>query len=105
VVLGEEEIHAACDRLSYDDESRRLVLYGNVRLGWRRQGQQSKQVDGQKVVIDRRTRTFQVEGPGSIGLAVPMLGPVPIALSFGFPDLEEQHERQQVFNFFLGFTR
>ncbi len=36
---------------------------------------------------------------------VPMLGPVPIALDFGFPVVRAATDQQQVFNFFMGFSR
>ena len=38
-------------------------------------------------------------------IQVPMLGPAPIALDFGFPINKSSTDREQVFNFFMGFTR
>ena len=40
-----------------------------------------------------------------VRFVVPMLGPVPIALDFGFPIVRASTDRQQVFNFFMGFNR
>jgi outer membrane protein insertion porin family len=37
--------------------------------------------------------------------AVPVLGPVPIALDFGFPIVKEPPADEQVFNFWMGFFR
>jgi outer membrane protein insertion porin family len=40
-----------------------------------------------------------------IRFTVPMLGPVPIALDFGFPVVKPPGDITQVFNFWMGFTR
>jgi outer membrane protein insertion porin family len=40
-----------------------------------------------------------------VRFTVPMLGPVPIALDFGFPVVKPPGDIQQVFNFWMGFTR
>jgi outer membrane protein assembly complex protein YaeT len=40
-----------------------------------------------------------------IRFVVPMLGPVPIALDFGFPINKGPADNTQVFNFWMGFTR
>jgi outer membrane protein insertion porin family len=40
-----------------------------------------------------------------IRFTVPMLGPVPIALDFGFPVVTPPGDIKQVFNFWMGFTR
>ena len=39
-----------------------------------------------------------------IRFTVPMLGPVPIALDFGFPVVKPPGDLQQIFNFWMGFT-
>jgi hypothetical protein len=101
LVRGDEEFQAVAKSMSYEEDSRRLVLEGDVRVWKRRQGKQPEELQGRRMIIDRKTGTVRVEGPGRIGLAVPMLGPVPVALDFGFPVIE----KQQVFSFFLGFTR
>ena len=38
-------------------------------------------------------------------IVVPMLGPVPIALDFGFPIVKGPDDNTQVFSFWLGFFR
>ena len=116
-VFGGREVHAVAERMSYDDESKRLVLEGNVRVQ-QRQGQEKEEVRCRKMVIDRRSGTMKIEGlgalksgamkvqgPAGVRFAVPMLGPVPISLDFGFPVARDVGDNQQVLNFFLGFTR
>jgi outer membrane protein insertion porin family len=36
-------------------------------------------------------------------IVVPMLGPVPIALDFGFPIVQAPFDNKQLFSFWLGF--
>jgi RNA polymerase sigma factor (sigma-70 family) len=48
--------------------------------------------------------TYRVSAGFGVRFVVPMLGPVPIALDFGFPIVPHATE-QQVFNFWLGFMR
>jgi outer membrane protein assembly complex protein YaeT len=40
-----------------------------------------------------------------VRFVVPMLGPVPIALDFGFPIVKGPFDNTQVFNFWMGFSR
>jgi len=40
-----------------------------------------------------------------LSLVVPIIGPVPIALDFGFPVVKADTDRTQVFNFWMGFFR
>jgi outer membrane protein assembly complex protein YaeT len=40
-----------------------------------------------------------------VRFTVPMLGPVPIALDFGFPVVKPPGDIQQIFNFWMGFSR
>jgi RNA polymerase sigma factor (sigma-70 family) len=103
-VLGNEQINAVADRMSYDEASRRLVLEGRVRVQ-RRRGNEREDIECQRMVIDRKSGTVKIEGARSIGLALPMFGPAPVALDFGFPITRDARDREQVFNFFLGFTR
>jgi outer membrane protein assembly complex protein YaeT len=49
--------------------------------------------------------TFRVSAGFGIRFVVPMLGPVPIALDFGFPIVKGKNDQEQIFNFFMGFTR
>jgi outer membrane protein assembly complex protein YaeT len=48
---------------------------------------------------------YRVSVGFGIRFVVPMLGPVPIALDFGFPIVSGPHDQQQVFNFFMGWQR
>jgi outer membrane protein insertion porin family len=36
---------------------------------------------------------------------VPLMGPVPIALDFGFPIVKSPTDRNQIFSFYLGFYK
>jgi RNA polymerase sigma factor (sigma-70 family) len=105
MVRGDEEFQAVANSMNYEEDTKRLVLEGDVRLRQRRQGKESHDIQGQRMVIDRKTGTVRVEGAGRIGLAVPMLGPVPVALDLGFPVIKEPNDSRQVFNYFLGFSR
>jgi RNA polymerase sigma-70 factor (ECF subfamily) len=105
LVGGDEEFQAVANKMSYDDDSKQMILIGDVRVRQRRQGKESHDIQGSRMIIDRKTGMVRVEGAGRIGLAVPMLGPVPVALDLGFPVIKDPNDRQQVFNFFLGFTR
>jgi RNA polymerase sigma factor (sigma-70 family) len=49
------------------------------------------------------TKDYRVSAGFGLRLVVPMLGPVPIALDFGFPIVKERDEREQIFNFWIGF--
>jgi outer membrane protein assembly complex protein YaeT len=49
--------------------------------------------------------TYRVSAGFGVRFVIPMLGPVPIALDFGFPIVRGKADREQVFNFFMGFTR
>jgi RNA polymerase sigma factor (sigma-70 family) len=100
-----EEFLAVANRMTYDEDGQRLVLEGDVRVRQRRQGKEVQEIQGGRMVIDRKSGKMSVEGAGKIGLAVPVLGPNPIALDLGFPIAKDLHEQQQVFSFFLGFTR
>jgi outer membrane protein assembly complex protein YaeT len=48
---------------------------------------------------------YRVSVGFGVRFVVPMLGPVPIALDFGFPIVKAPSDVQQVFNFFMGFSR
>ena len=45
--------------------------------------------------------------PAGVGLriVVPMMGPVPIALDFGFPIVRGPDDREQIFSFWVGLFR
>jgi outer membrane protein assembly factor BamA len=202
-MMDGEELYAVAQRMTYDEDSRRLVLEGNVKVQ-RRRGRQTEHIECKTMVIDRKARSIKVVGGGQVrskpdgpnkdvlvnvqesstgslmfgvgvnsnaGLegsivlnernfdvtrpatrcddldsgrafrgagqegriervpgtqtpcytvnfvdsgtvtvghgvrvVVPMLGPVPISLNFGFPIVKDKSELEQVFNFFMGFT-
>ncbi len=49
--------------------------------------------------------TYRVSAGFGVRFVVPMLGPMPIALDFGFPIVRANGDQTQVFNFFMGWTR
>jgi outer membrane protein assembly complex protein YaeT len=46
---------------------------------------------------------YRIAAGAGLRLVVPMLGPVPIALDFGFPIVKGDQDRTQVFSFWVGF--
>jgi outer membrane protein assembly complex protein YaeT len=48
---------------------------------------------------------YRVSAGFGVRFTVPMLGPVPIALDFGFPIVKGPFDNTQVFNFWMGFFR
>jgi len=58
--------------------------------------------------VSRRINDFDnyaVTAGFGLRFTVPMLGPVPIALDFGFPIVKPAGDITQVFNFWMGFSR
>jgi outer membrane protein insertion porin family len=47
--------------------------------------------------------TYRVAAGVGLRIVVPMLGPVPIALDFGFPIVKAATDNKQMFSFWLGF--
>jgi outer membrane protein insertion porin family len=47
---------------------------------------------GRRLVLERR-------------IAIPMMGPVPLAFDFAFPITSEPGDREQVFSFYVGINR
>jgi hypothetical protein len=114
------ELRASADRMSYNEESSALILeaFGGRRVRVEKRSdpdQKPEVIEAEKVTLNRKTGVIEVQGTGKIEpaaartggahLAVPMLGPVPIALDFGFPVEKRREENQQIFNFYSGFTR
>ncbi|OAI53537.1 hypothetical protein AYO44_15875 [Planctomycetaceae bacterium SCGC AG-212-F19] len=60
-------------------------------------------VDSGTVEPDVRLGTYRVTAGVGLRIVVPMLGPVPIALDFGFPIVKAPTDNKQVFSFWLGF--
>jgi len=62
-------------------------------------------VDSGTVESKLDIRDYRVSAGFGLRFVVPMLGPVPIALDFGFPIVRASTDNNQVFSFFMGFTR
>jgi outer membrane protein assembly complex protein YaeT len=50
-------------------------------------------------------RDYRVAVGTGLRFTIPMMGPMPIALDFGFPIVKTDTDRQQIFSFFVGFFR
>jgi outer membrane protein insertion porin family len=48
---------------------------------------------------------YRVAAGVGVRITVPMMGPVPIALDFGFPIVKAHPDREQIFSFWVGFFR
>ena len=48
---------------------------------------------------------FRVSVGGGLRIAVPQMGPVPIALDWAFPIVKEETDIRQMFSFYIGLTR
>ena len=48
-------------------------------------------------------KDYRVTAGFGVRIQVPMFGPVPIALDFGFPINKGPEDKKQVFSFWLGF--
>jgi outer membrane protein insertion porin family len=60
-------------------------------------------VDSGTVENSVEIRDYRVAAGFGLRIQVPMLGPVPIALDFGFPIVKGPEDRTQVFSFWVGF--
>ena len=54
-----------------------------------------------KVSLDN----FRLSIGAGLRITVPAMGPVPIALDFAYPILQESFDRKQVFSFYVGINR
>jgi outer membrane protein assembly complex protein YaeT len=61
-------------------------------------------VDSGTVEQNVEIKNYRVSAGFGIRFVVPMLGPVPIALDFGFPIVKKDGDKEQVFSFQLGWT-
>ena len=52
-----------------------------------------------------KIENYRVSAGVGARFVVPMMGPVPIALDFGFPIVKAETDRNQMFQFWLGFFR
>ena len=64
-------------------------------------------VDGGTVepTVSQWTDKYRVAAGFGLRIAMPMMGPAPIALDFGFPIVKEPGDQTQVFSFFRGLSR
>jgi outer membrane protein assembly complex protein YaeT len=60
-------------------------------------------VDSGTVETDVAIRNYRVAAGFGLRIVVPMMGPLPIALDFGFPIVKAPEDRDQVFSFWVGF--
>ncbi|MCS6849775.1 MAG: outer membrane protein assembly factor BamA [Gemmataceae bacterium] len=60
-------------------------------------------VDSGTVEDSVEIRDYRVAAGLGLRIVVPMLGPVPIALDFGFPIVKKDTDREQLFSFWVGF--
>jgi outer membrane protein insertion porin family len=60
-------------------------------------------VDSGTVEPQVEIKDYRVSAGFGVRFVVPMLGPVPIALDFGFPIVKGPGDKEQVFSFWLGF--
>ena len=62
-------------------------------------------VDSGTVESKLSIHDYRVSAGFGLRITVPMLGPVPIALDFGFPIVKAQTDRTQLFSFWVGLYR
>jgi outer membrane protein insertion porin family len=54
---------------------------------------------------DVSLRNYRVSAGFGLRIVVPMMGPVPIALDFGFPIVHAPNDENQLFSFYVGLFR
>jgi hypothetical protein len=96
-------LQASADRVSVSGASgEMLTLTGSVQVRFESQGQCAQIIKGARVVLNLSTCGLQVEGAGELTDT----GRAPVNLDFGFPVAPAaEKDKEQTFNFFLGFTR
>jgi outer membrane protein assembly complex protein YaeT len=62
-------------------------------------------LDSGTVEEDVRISDYRVSAGFGLRFVVPMLGPVPIAIDFGFPIARAATDREQIFSFYVGLFR
>lgn len=62
-------------------------------------------IDSGTVERSFEIRDYRVTAGVGLRITVPALGPVPIALDFGFPIVEGKNDREQLFSFWVGMFR
>jgi hypothetical protein len=98
---GGLRIEASADRVSRGGADV-LTLEGHVQARYDHKGQCAQIIKAERVTFNLATGSIQVEGAGS--LAQPT--PTPVSLDFGFPvSPAAEKDKEQTFNFILGFSR
>jgi outer membrane protein insertion porin family len=62
-------------------------------------------LDSGTVERDFEINDYRVTAGFGLRIVVPMMGPVPIALDFGFPIIRADGDREQIFSFWVGLFR
>ncbi|MFO0863107.1 MAG: outer membrane protein assembly factor BamA [Gemmataceae bacterium] len=62
-------------------------------------------VDSGTVETNTQILDYRVSAGVGLRIVVPALGPVPIALDFGFPIVRGEGDRDRLFSFYIGLTR
>ena len=62
-------------------------------------------VDSGTVESTTEIKDYRVAAGFGLRITVPMMGPVPIALDFGFPIVKAPTDNTQIFSFWVGFFR
>jgi outer membrane protein assembly complex protein YaeT len=62
-------------------------------------------VDSGTVERTVEIKDYRVAAGVGLRITVPMMGPVPIALDFGFPIVKASFDKEQIFSFWVGFFR
>jgi outer membrane protein assembly factor BamA len=62
-------------------------------------------IDAGTVEKDFEINDYRVTAGFGVRIVVPMMGPVPIALDFGFPIVQAPGDREQIFSFWVGLFR
>jgi outer membrane protein insertion porin family len=62
-------------------------------------------IDAGTVERDFEINNYRVSAGFGLRITVPMMGPVPIALDFGFPIVRAPQDREQIFSFWVGLFR
>jgi outer membrane protein assembly factor BamA len=62
-------------------------------------------IDSGTVEPSVELKKYRITAGFGLRITVPMLGPVPIALDFGFPIVKDPTDRDQVFSFYVGVFR
>jgi hypothetical protein len=99
---GGRRIEASAERVALDGQT--LALAGTAQVRFERDGQHPQIVSGDRVMLNLTTGDFR--SVGKVDLSAPV-SPTAISLDFGFPVVvpAAENEKNQTFDFILGFSR